>query len=111
MVKQRNKIHRGGTPNKVNNNNKKVNNNNKKVNNNKTNNNNKKVNNNKVNKSLTPITRNQLTNKIGILDPNGLKNNPLTGKPYENFYGNGESYREMSKIWVGQPMYNKLIKQ
>ena len=44
------------------------------------------------------MTRNQLTNKIGILDPNGLKNNPLTGMPYENFYGNGESYREMSKI-------------
>ena len=80
MMKLRNKILKGGTPNKVNN---------KNVNNNKTNNNNKS-NNNKVNKSLTPITRNQLTNKIGILDPNGLKNNPLTGKPYENFYGNGE---------------------
>jgi HrpA-like RNA helicase len=38
---------------------------------------------------------------IGILDPAGKYNNPLTGKPYS------EAYRNLAKIWSRFPAYNE----
>ncbi|QKF93711.1 HrpA-like RNA helicase [Fadolivirus algeromassiliense] len=38
---------------------------------------------------------------IGILDPEGINNNPLTGKPYS------ERYKELAKKWSGYPVYGK----
>lgn len=61
-------------------------------------------------KSLSnPIAFN---NEIGINDPNGIHNNPLTGKPYENIYQNekissGEpmTYANLAKIWSTKIVY------
>ena len=61
-------------------------------------------------KSLSnPIAFN---NEIGINDPNGIHNNPLTGKPYENLYQNektssGEpmTYANLGKIWSTKIVY------
>ena len=39
--------------------------------------------------------------KIGILDPEGLEQNPLTKKPYS------ETYRDLAKIWSEFPAYEK----
>ena len=48
---------------------------------------------------------------IGILDPNGIKNNPLTGKPYENLYQNANNkpgtYQDFAKKWTQLPVYGK----
>lgn len=52
---------------------------------------------------------NNLFNKIGILDPNANSINPLTNKNYNN----KNSYKNLSKIWSGFPMYkikDKTIK-
>ena len=38
---------------------------------------------------------------IGILDPEGINNNPLTGLPYT------EQYLNLSKIWSKFPVYKK----
>lgn len=37
--------------------------------------------------------------KIGILDPNGINNNPLTNEPYS------DKYRELAKFWSNFPAY------
>jgi pre-mRNA-splicing factor ATP-dependent RNA helicase DHX15/PRP43 len=39
--------------------------------------------------------------KIGILDPDGINNNPLTNLPYS------DTYRKWSKIWSKYPAYEK----
>ena len=41
-----------------------------------------------VNKRDIYVEPDKLLRKIGILDPMGLEDNPLTGKPYENLYYN-----------------------
>jgi pre-mRNA-splicing factor ATP-dependent RNA helicase DHX15/PRP43 len=38
--------------------------------------------------------------KIGILDPEGLNPNPLTGKPYS------DTYKELAKVWSTYPVYS-----
>ena len=55
----------------------------------------------------------QLLRKIGILDPMGLEDNPLTGKPYENLYFNPElewdsSYTYQNGITVRNRTYADL---
>ena len=55
------------------------------------------------------MSNNNLFNKIGILDPNANSINPLTNKNYSN----KNSYKNLSKIWSGFPMYkikDKAIK-
>jgi HrpA-like RNA helicase len=47
----------------------------------------------------THVNKNKLFDKIGILDPEGLQNNPLTGEPYS------EKYIEVAKKWSNFPMY------
>jgi len=42
-----------------------------------------------------------ITTKIGILDPNGIENNPLTGLPYS------QTYKDLGKIWSTYPAYSK----
>ncbi len=41
-------------------------------------------------------------NNIGVLDPDGKNNNPLTGKPYS------DKYKELSKFWSKLPVYEKV---
>ena len=55
------------------------------------------------------VNKNNLFDKIGILDPKGLKNNPLTGEPYKNIYfeKTGLKYEDYGKIWSGYPMYEQ----
>jgi pre-mRNA-splicing factor ATP-dependent RNA helicase DHX15/PRP43 len=97
------------------------------INRNRTNINNKvvnKINNvvNKINKNAKttiPEIRNlspkDLMAPIGILDPNGKANNPLTGEPYKNIYRDpnknigreNPTYASLGKVWSGFPMYAK----
>ena len=42
----------------------------------------------------------KITDKVGILDPDGLNPNPLTGEEYSG------SYTHFSDIWRSQPMYS-----
>jgi len=59
------------------------------------------------------LNRNKLLNKIGILDPEGLNLNPLTGLPYKNIYfdptknvsKDNPTYLSLAKLWSGYPMY------
>ena len=70
---------------------------------------NKGINNNNSNNEEIEKIRNiyvdpkDLLKPIGILDPNGLELNPLTGNPYENLYSSeengGKTYKEWSEIW------------
>jgi len=39
--------------------------------------------------------------KIGIMDPEGIRENPLTGKPYS------DEYKKLAKIWSEFPTYYK----
>ena len=41
-------------------------------------------------------------NNLGILDPQGINNNPLTDKPYS------EEYKELGKIWSQFPAYTNV---
>lgn len=43
-----------------------------------------------------------MNNNIGILDPFGKNNNPLTGNPYS------DKYKELAKKWSTFPIYNKV---
>ena len=84
-------------------------------NNNRTNSNktNKNINNNIIKKRNININKNKLYEEIGILDPEGLRNNPLTNEPYKNLYFNDEkeiskdnpTYTSLSKYWSNFPMY------
>jgi pre-mRNA-splicing factor ATP-dependent RNA helicase DHX15/PRP43 len=42
-----------------------------------------------------------MNKNIGILDPNGVNPNPLTGKPYS------KKYKDLAKIWSKLPAYKK----
>ena len=63
----------------------------------------------------TVVESDKLFEPIGILDPEGLQNNPLTGEAYKDIYFNstkeaGEhnvSYKFLSNIWSNFPMYKK----
>lgn len=61
--------------------------------------------NNRLNNSLairnTHVNKNNLLSKIGILDPDGLEPNPLTGEAYS------QDYLDMAKIWEPMPIYKK----
>lgn len=86
---------------------------------NKANNLNQSITNNSSNNKNVPIERNiklnknKLFNKIGILDPEGLSPNPLTGEPYKNLYfdptknvsKDNPTYLSLAKGWSGYPMY------
>lgn len=48
------------------------------------------------------LDENKLFEPIGILDPMGLKENPLTNEPYRS-----EIYEKLGKIWSQFPMYAK----
>lgn len=63
-----------------------------------------------LNKRDIYVAPEQLLRKIGILDPMGLEDNPLTGKPYENLYYNPElewdsSYKYQNGITVKNKTY------
>ena len=84
---------------------------------------------NKINNVVNKINKNAKTNipevrnlspkdlmaPIGILDPNGKANNPLTGEPYKNIYRDpnknigreNPTYASLGKVWSGFPMYAK----
>jgi HrpA-like RNA helicase len=49
------------------------------------------------------LNKDKLFDKIGILDPEGLENNPLTGEPYQN----GLTYKDYAKSWSNYPMYEQ----
>lgn len=65
----------------------------------------------------THVDEKDLFEPIGILDPEGLRDNPLTGEPYKDIYFNATkepsehnvSYKFLSKIWSGFPMYEKRV--
>ena len=58
-----------------------------------------------------------MSKSFGILDPEGLNNNPLTDKPYENLYNHLEininnetlkaTYKNYAKIWTKLLVYKK----
>ena len=88
--------------------------------NNKTNAN---ANRNQINKTKYPYTRDiyvpreKLFEPIGILDPEGLQNNPFTNEPYQNIYydptkepikKNG-TYQQLALTWSKFPMYEKRV--
>ena len=70
---------------------------------------------NKINNESIPIIRNthvdvgDLFKEIGILDPLGLRYNPLTGEDYENIYYDTDNitYTSLSDKWSKFPMYAK----
>ena len=83
------------------------------LNNNKTNielNNN---NNNFIKNRNIHIDKDKLFEPIGILDPEGFRNNPFTNEPYTNVYYNPEkelskenpTYVSLSQKWSNYPMY------
>ena len=52
-----------------------------------------------------------ISKNIGLYDPNGLYNNPLTNEPYQNLYSNEilnklpATYINLAKIWSNQLVY------
>ena len=71
------------------------------------NNNNKNNNNIHQSNNMTQNNINRkkynINNKIGIMDPNGNKENPLTGEPYTDL----EAYKEKSEKWRHYKVYEK----
>ena len=63
----------------------------------------------------TYVNEDDLFKPIGILDPLGLRDNPLTQKPYENFYFDSSknsskenpTYQSLADKWSKFPMYGK----
>ena len=45
-----------------------------------------------------------MSDQIGILDPNGINNNPLTNKPYT------EKYKKLATFWSNLPVYKQAKK-
>ena len=43
-----------------------------------------------------------ITIMIGILDPKGIQNNPLTGLPYS------DKYKDLAKFWTKLPVYSMI---
>lgn len=110
---------KGGTINSLTNQVNKINNSNNKLDNKTIDKLNNKINNiNKNNNSNIPKIRNRnihinkkdLFKPIGILDPKGENNNPLTGEPYKNLYqdSNGKSYVDFAKMWSELPIYKRI---
>ena len=74
--------------------------------------NNNRQNNNNINKIRNIyVDPKDLLKPIGILDPDGLELNPLTGEQYENLYtaeeDGGKTYKDWSEMWKKFPMYEK----
>lgn len=73
--------------------------------------------NNSQKKRNTSVNKKDLFREIGILDPKGLKPNPLTGEAYKNIYYNpnlpidehNPTYTFHSEIWSNFPMYGKRM--
>lgn len=63
----------------------------------------------------THVDEIDLFKPIGILDPLGIENNPLTNAPYENMYydpsknisNDNKTYKQYADSWSNYPMYNK----
>ncbi len=63
----------------------------------------------------THVDEKDLFKQIGILDPLGIENNPLTNAPYENMYydpsknisNDNKTYKQYADSWSHYPMYNK----
>jgi HrpA-like RNA helicase len=61
------------------------------------------------------VPREKLFEPIGILDPEGLHNNPLTNEPYQNLYDDPTkeptdkigTYKHFGSLWSKLPMYDK----
>lgn len=61
------------------------------------------------------VPREKLFEKIGILDPEGVNNNPLTNEPYQNLYydpsknvsNKNTTYQQLGSVWSKYPMYDK----
>lgn len=84
-------------------------------------NNNQSSNVNANNKTKYPYTRDihvpreKLFEKIGILDPEGVSNNPFTNEPYQNLYYDpsknvskkNKTYQQFALKWSKFPMYDK----
>ena len=76
-----------------------------------------------INKTKYPYTRDiyvpreKLFEPIGILDPEGLQNNPFTNEPYQNLYydstkgisDNNKTYQQFGSFWSKLPMYEKRV--
>jgi HrpA-like RNA helicase len=90
-------------------------------NNNRTSNVNSNSNSNSNNNKKYPHTRDiyvprdKLFEPIGILDPEGLQNNPFTNEPYQNLYDDPTkepsdkigTYKHFGAFWSKLPMYEK----
>ena len=63
----------------------------------------------------TFVPREKLFEKIGILDPEGVSNNPFTNEPYQNLYYDpsknvskkNKTYQQFALKWSKFPMYDK----
>ena len=59
------------------------------------------------------LPEDKLFEPIGILDPEGLRDNPLTGEPYKNLYKDlpesqkPNTYAGYAEFWSGLPVYKK----
>lgn len=61
------------------------------------------------------VPREKLFEPIGILDPEGVSNNPLTNEPYQNLYYDSTknfskkntTYQKLAEKWSNYPMYAK----
>lgn len=83
--------------------------------------NNNRANVNSNNKTKYPYTRDiyvpreKLFEPIGILDPEGVNNNPFTNEPYQNIYydpsknisNKNTTYQKLGAVWSKYPMYTK----
>jgi HrpA-like RNA helicase len=62
---------------------------------------------------MSSIKEYTISKNIGLYDPNGLYNNPLTNKPYQNLYENElnsenqpKTYINLAKIWSSKLVYD-----
>ena len=63
------------------------------------------------------VPRDRLFEPIGILDPEGLHNNPFTNEPYQNLYDDPTkeptdkigTYKHFGNFWSKLPMYDKRV--
>ena len=61
------------------------------------------------------VPRDRLFQPIGVLDPEGLQNNPFTNEPYQNLYDDPTkeptdkigTYKHFGSLWSKFPMYEK----
>ena len=62
---------------------------------------------------MSSIKEYTISKNIGLYDPNGLYNNPLTHQPYQNLYENElnsenqpKTYINLAKIWSSKLVYD-----